>query len=248
VKAATVRIATWNLNNRVGMVPFRPEAARAAIALGAELVVFTEYYPRQHHQQFCEVLAESGLVHQLLSHEPGEVANRTLIASSLPLERDGLDLPGFDHQFPANMVAAFLPTLRLRVLGLRVPAYKAEHRAQLLAAWEWLETAAARLREVPALILGDLNIPPAPGRRGIGANFHRILENGWQRATPAGGHSYFGLSGGRSEIDHILASPHCTVRDAEYVTSVPGFTLAGTRDALSDHAALVTRIDIDGAQ
>jgi len=37
-----MRLATWNLNNRVGKVPFRPEAAQAAIALDVDLMVLTE--------------------------------------------------------------------------------------------------------------------------------------------------------------------------------------------------------------
>ena len=40
-----MKIAAWNLNNRVGKVPFRLEAATAAIAVGADIFVFNEYYP-----------------------------------------------------------------------------------------------------------------------------------------------------------------------------------------------------------
>ncbi|HEY1861060.1 MAG TPA: hypothetical protein VGG61_11930 [Gemmataceae bacterium] len=92
MKTASIRLATWNLNNRVGKVRFRPEAAHAAVALGADFIVFTEYFPPKHDRQFCQVLAESGWMHQLISDEPDdpdEKANRTLIASRLPLVRDG---------------------------------------------------------------------------------------------------------------------------------------------------------------
>lgn len=238
-----IRLATWNLNNRCGTVRFRPDAAHAAVALGADVIVLTEYYPQQHHDQFCQVLAEAGWVHQLLSHEPAEVANRTLIASRLPLVRDGLALPDFDHQLPANVVAAYLPTLGLRILGVRVPAYETKHRMHLLGAWEWLETAAITMCDAPAVILGDLNIRPSAGPRMTGGYFHRILNSGWQRAVPVEGHSYFGHGNRRSEIDHLLINPHCTVHEAEYVTAVPGFSLAGTPGALSDHAALVATVD-----
>ena len=57
-------------------------------------------------------------MHQLLSHEPREVANRTLIASRVPLERDPLALPDFDEQFPSNIGSTHVPGLGLRVLGL----------------------------------------------------------------------------------------------------------------------------------
>jgi hypothetical protein len=96
-------VATWNLNNRVGRISFRPDAANAAIALGSDVIVFTEYYPREHHEQFCHVLAQSGLSYQLLSIETGEVANRILIVARLPLERDNILLPDFDSQFLSSV-------------------------------------------------------------------------------------------------------------------------------------------------
>src|SRR5687768_7739147 len=108
-----MRLGTWNLNNRVGKVRFRPEAARAAVALDSDVIVFTEYFPQQNHQQFCHVLAEAGRVHQLVSPEAAEAANRILIVSRLPLERDGLVPPDLDRQFPANVLAVYLPTLGL---------------------------------------------------------------------------------------------------------------------------------------
>jgi hypothetical protein len=242
-----MRLATWNLNNRVGKVRFRPEAAHAAVVLGADVIVFTEYFPQQRHQHFCQVLAEAGWVYQLLSNEPAEIANRTLIASRLLLEPDDLLLPDFDCQLPANTLAAHLPTLGLTILGVRVPAYGPKHSALLLRSWEWLETAAAGLSNKPAVILGDLNVRASSGRGPAWVSLRRILDSGWQRATPAQGHSYFGPTGVRSEIDHILATPRCSIRSAEYVTAVTGFTIAGTPDALSDHAAMVADIDICGA-
>ena len=80
-----MRIATWNLNNRVGKVRFRPEAAAAAIALGVDVLVFTEFFPRQHGDKFRATLASAGWTEQLMSAQPSEVANRVLIASKLPL-------------------------------------------------------------------------------------------------------------------------------------------------------------------
>jgi hypothetical protein len=53
-------IATWNLNNRVGKVRFRPEAASAAIALGADVLVFNEYYPQEHEPTFVRTLHDAG--------------------------------------------------------------------------------------------------------------------------------------------------------------------------------------------
>lgn len=244
LRTSVMRLATWNLNNRVGKVPFRPKAARAAIALGADVVVFTEYFPQQHHRQFSSALAIAGWTHQLLSPEPEETANRTLIVSRIPMEPDDLALPYFDRQFPANMVAARLPMAGLRVLGLRVPAYEGGDRALLIKSWEWLEGAAARLRGSPAVILGDLNVRTSSRGATGGAQFRRILESGWTRAAPVGGNSYYGGRGMSSEIDHVLATTYCAIRAAEYVTAVSDFALAGAPSALSDHAALVADIEV----
>jgi hypothetical protein len=38
-----MKIAAWNLNNRIGKVPVRLEVAAAAIAVDADIYVFNEY-------------------------------------------------------------------------------------------------------------------------------------------------------------------------------------------------------------
>jgi hypothetical protein len=40
-----MRIATWNINNRVGQTTFRPEAALAVSDLGADLIALTGVLP-----------------------------------------------------------------------------------------------------------------------------------------------------------------------------------------------------------
>jgi hypothetical protein len=236
-----MRLATWNLNNRIGKVCFQPEAAVAAVALGVDLMAFTEYYPKQQHERFCQVLADSGWVHQIISPDPGKITNRALIASRLTMRPEIVQFPGFDPDFVGNTVAAFLPDAGLRLLGVRVECFSQSLRT--LAYWHWLERVAVNMRETPSVILGDLNSSPdRPGE--VGDCFRRILKQGWQRAAPRGGCSYFGLTGGRTEVDHILFTRHCSVHGAEYVTAVPGFILAGTPGALSDHAALVAEVEV----
>src|SRR2546423_5535735 len=133
-----MKIAAWNLNNRAGYVPFHPEAARAATALGAEVIVFTEYYPKSHHQEFVEVLRDYGWQHQIMSHEPTELANRVLVAARFPIEPDQTTAPDFDQQQPANYVAFRIPSTGLRVVGVRVPWYVDEAYPNVLKSWDWL--------------------------------------------------------------------------------------------------------------
>ena len=82
-----MKIATWNLNNRVGKVRFRPEAADAAAALQVDVLILTEFCPQEHEDRFRDVLGSAGMSEQLMSPQPTEVANRVLIASRLPLVR-----------------------------------------------------------------------------------------------------------------------------------------------------------------
>ncbi|MEO6924758.1 MAG: endonuclease/exonuclease/phosphatase family protein, partial [Bryocella sp.] len=146
------------------------------------------------------------------------------------------------HQFPANLLAVSLPSIGLAVVGLRVPAYAAT--PLLIRAWEWLEAAASSLKDMPSIVLGDLNVSTTSrGSRG-GAQFSRILANGWHRAVPAGGATFFGHKGQSTEIDHVLATSHCVVTEAACVKEAGGYSLCGSPNGISDHAALACRVSL----
>jgi Endonuclease/Exonuclease/phosphatase family len=236
-----MRIAAWNLNNRVGKVGFRPEAADAAIALGADIVVLTEFYPQGHEQSFRRTLADAGYDHQLISVETEEVANRVLVAARVPIVPLQLELPAFDRQFPSNICGALVPSIGLSIVGVRVPAYKSDQAPFLVASWEWLETTAAKLNGSRALIVGDLNVTTRSSSSRGGDHFRRILASGWHRAST--GESFFGRNGEATDIDHALATRCCIFSDAECIRSQPGFDLCGSPTAISDHAALICRIE-----
>lgn len=235
-------LATWNLNNRVGKVRFRPEAAGAAITLNADVIVFNEFFPQRHEALFRGTLADAGWNHQLMSPDSGEIANRVLVAAKVPIEPLALELPTFDRQFPANLLCAFLPSLRISLVGVRVPAYFGETAPMLLRSWDWLEEATAKLKNTPSVILGDLNVSTTSTSSKVCEHFRRILSNGWHRAAPVGEASYFGQGGVRTEIDHIIGTSHCVFSDATYVQESGAFAFAGLPNAISDHAALVCRV------
>jgi exonuclease III len=239
-----MNIATWNLNNRVGKVRFRPEAADAAVALGVDVLVLTEFFPQEHESRFRDALRGAGLSEQLMSAQPTEVANRVLIASRLPLVPLTIEGPTFDQQFRANIAAVSIPSIGLSIVGVRVPAYDAKESAFLRQAWEWLESTATMLRHSAAVVLGDLNVPAASTDSRGGGSFRRILASGWQRAAPADGATYFGHGGRFSEIDHILATDRCVLSEAACIKSAGGFTYCGSQAAISDHAALRCRVEL----
>ena len=237
-------IATWNLNNRVGKVKFRPEAVNAAIALNADVLVFNEFFPQEHEELFRSTLADAGWNNQLMSPDSGEIANRVLIAAKVPLEPMALEQPTFDHQFSANLLCAFLPSHGISLIGVRVPAYSGVTAPMLLRSWDWLEEAAKKLRNTPSVILGDLNCSTTATRSKGGEHFRRILGDGWHRAAPLGEASYFGHGGVRTAIDHIIGTNHCVFSDSAYIQESSGFALAGRPNAISDHAALVCRVSL----
>jgi hypothetical protein len=236
-----MKIATWNLNNRVGRVRFRLEAARAAAALDADILVLTEFFPGKQETEFRTVLGDGGWANQQISPDSGVIANRILIASRLPLQPSDVPLPEFDRQFPSNVAAVHVPSLELTIVGVRVPWYVGKDRPFTAMAWDWLEATAVANRSAPSLILGDLNVAAdSPPSRGI-AHLRRILDAGWKRAQPSGS-SYFGQSGFRSEIDYILGTEAVDLVDPHFVTEKNGFTYAGGDDALSDHAPLISDV------
>lgn len=102
---SSVSIASWNVNNRVGRVLFKPDAALAAIALETDIVVLNEFYPGTSEAVFRQRLADGGLQYQVMSMDTGARANRVLIASREPIGPLRLDLPRFDDQFAANIAA-----------------------------------------------------------------------------------------------------------------------------------------------
>jgi hypothetical protein len=237
-----MQIATWNLNNRVGKVTFRPEAANAAIAINADVIVFTEYYPQTHHLQFCDTLGNAGWEHQLLSADTGEKANRVFIAARCPLQPLALGLPHFDRQFTSNLLGAHIPSLGASIVGVRVPWYETGDLVH--SAWDWLETEAAMSVSKPSIILGDLNVELKSARSRGGEHFRRMLADGWHRAAPSTGASYHGHGKNQTEIDHILGTNLCKFSETNYVTQVGDLQLAGGANAISDHAALVSCVNV----
>lgn len=247
-----MKIATWNLNHRAGssFTPYLPEAAKAIGSLPVEVLVLTEYFPKERgsfspsrHDAFVADLVSCGFRHCELSIQTREKANRILVASRRPLEIDSLPLPDIDEQFPANVLAIFIPSAGMRLLGTRVPYYqKKSELGRLSESWDWLESAANALIKESSVIIGDLIVSLGSSEVRGGKHFRRILESGWARAEPTSGSS-FPIGGSRgTEIDHALCSPSLGFASASYLSQAGGFAFAGADGALSDHAVLVVEV------
>lgn len=236
-RGTALSVFCWNLNNRVGRMPFRPEAVNAALTVGADVLVFTEFFPQGHLDDFQRELRASGWGHQVLSQEAEVKANRILVASRLPLVARELPPTAVDEHLVSN-------TLRVQVGGVlellcsRVPTYTGQKRAN---AWDWLAGVASHVRAAgPALLIGDLNTGmaaklPVP-------QFKSLLGH-WRRWQPLGRGSYLGPNGVTSEIDHALTAGQVDAA-AWYVRNTVDHQLADSSDAISDHTGLYVQLDL----
>lgn len=161
----SMNIATWNLHNQAGTRIVFPEAAHAAIALGADVIVFTEYFPREHDNQIRSTLSQGGWSNQCISEDPTGKENRVLIVSKSPMAPMIFDRPSLeDRQLCANVLGVELTSLGISVLGVRIPAYEPEIARLRIPAWGWLEKTATSLNGRPSVIIGDLNAKESYGR------------------------------------------------------------------------------------
>jgi endonuclease/exonuclease/phosphatase family metal-dependent hydrolase len=238
----TLKVATWNVNHRVGKTRYRPKAAEAAVALNADLLVLTEYFPRREHYDFLAMLSAGGYPYALLSAATRARANRVLIASQTPIELFAVETPNFDDHMPANTLTVREVASGLVVIGLRIPWYERKHVRHVKSSWDWLENVARGLEDLSTVIAGDLNVSMSSRKQRGGVHFRRLLENGWTRARPTEGVSFPSVRGRGSEIDHILANGLVAIRSSEYVSSTAAGRLAGARGAFSDHNALVATV------
>lgn len=233
--AADVSIFCWNVNNRVGLTTFRPEAAQAAMETDADVLVFNEFFPGLRLEPFQGSLHAAGWSHQAMSEPVDLRANRILVASRLPLHMQSLPPSTVDGHLTANALCLDIGVLR--VLALRVPTYKGISRRH---AWDWITEVSAGLKECgrPSVIVGDLNTSLTATGSARMEQFHRLLGSGWTRAEPDGVGS-FSRGDTWLEIDHVLATASCRVSRAQYVQRTSSYVLAGTKGSLSDHAGLM---------
>jgi hypothetical protein len=87
------------------------------------------------------------------------------------------------------------------------------------------------------VIVGDLNASRRSRTAG-GEHLRRIIAAGWTLATPDAEPSYFSAKT-RATLDHLLHTRAIRATNTRFVSTAGKYILAGARDALSDHAAIV---------
>jgi endonuclease/exonuclease/phosphatase family metal-dependent hydrolase len=225
-----IRVATWNVWGRFGPWEERWPAIVAELrALGPDVVALQETWRDEERTQ-AQLLADE-LGYPLWAHEDGEQVGGIAIVSRLPLiAKRRLDLQysghgewpgtaliaGVEADFGAFDVACVVEYGTIfRVLGS-----SASSAGRLLAYRVIVDELTARDRDIPPVLLGDLNATPydedmrvLTGKvpeAGVGLVFNDAWEmlhgpeggwtfdlrdNPWLRGTPPGG---------RYRIDHVL--------------------------------------------
>jgi hypothetical protein len=223
--------------------------------LNADVIVFTEYVPRDpkrphnprglSRDEFVTRLSSLELTHTLLSPLASS-GNHVLIASRHRLETGKLrppqDLVAVAPCMSSNTFHVRLPDEDFEILGLRVPDYSKQPPVRR-ACWDWImETAASAVRR-PFVMIGDFNVDPQYPSAKCGDRIHKLKADDWQHAAIKGEASYWTPGGHGVQLDHAFFSNYFTVDRVRYVTEEQGHVFATPpprrANALSDHAALV---------
>jgi endonuclease/exonuclease/phosphatase family metal-dependent hydrolase len=241
---STLHLAAWNINHRTGRKSIPPDTLHAIAALDVDVLVLTEFVDGDHHARFKESLKDIGYSSLAVSLKAPH-QNQVLIAARTPLADDGLlPLPGHTEAASTNWLHRRLPELKLEIVGFRAPVYLAAD--DRLGYWQQVEGIARTARERRVVFLGDFNLDPHTDTRSCAQVFPRLTDGGFNLASPQGDWSYHTGNGGGTRVDHALASPAVSIKDARYLYKTGRHTLAGPANgrgpALSDHAVLSIRI------
>ncbi len=240
----SLRVLAWNVNHRARAKAIPPMLVDAIDSLRPDLIVLTEYVHGATRSPFLDQLADRGLPHWHVSHVTPLKENHVLIASRTSIEAGSIHAPAIAPSVPSNFLHVSLPHEGCEILGLRVPDYSKQPKMQR-ACWEWIIETAKTVKDRPFVLIGDFNLDPRYTQTVCGDCIGKMIEDGWQLASPKEGASYWTLKDKvPCQIDHALVSGHFTILDSRYVSDFGELGSIGvTKDALSDHAIL--RIDIE---
>ncbi len=200
--------------------------------------MLTEYVDGPTRAPFHASLAQHGFCHLLVSGL-GRGENQVLIAGRTALEPGPIFAPEIASSVPSNALHVRLPQEGLEILGIRVPDYSKALKTKR-ACWDWILQTASEVHDRPFVMIGDFTTDANYPRSQCGDRFGRLVDSGWQLASPVDGSSFWTLSGHAVRIDHAFVSRHLVVESAAYVTRAGQYVFAGREPgALSDHAALV---------
>ena len=240
-----MKILAWNLNHRAAKRRIPTWIGTAIAEQAPDVVVLTEYVEGLDHASFLETLKVQGLGNYSLTSQPGG-ENQLLIVSRDAQRHCQLNAPDIHRSVMPNILEVSFGGGGVTILGFRMPAFEYKDRLLKRQTWDWLLTESDRLRDRPALLVGDFNTAPGDPKADCGDCLEELVGRGWQHARPATGYSWrHSQSGNKRLIDHIFLSASLVPRRVEYLweferLAPPG---ASRKIGLPDHAMLVAEFD-----
>ena len=238
-----MKIAAWNVAHQIRRRPFPSEIVSAFLALGPDVVVWTEYVPGPDHRRVLADLEVSGFASAHISAR-AECQNQVLVATRAFSRPGAWEAPPLRPQIPSNVLHVDIPGDELQVVGLRVPMFVSGDSAGEHEYRDWLRAQASRWGEQRTVVIGDLNVGPHRAPSWQYRSLMSFETDGWSVVTPDEGWSYKSRRGTTVRIDHAILAPGLRARDARYVAESGGLRLAGKHPpAYSDHAVLLVEVE-----
>jgi endonuclease/exonuclease/phosphatase family metal-dependent hydrolase len=160
------------------------------------------------------------------------------------VDEDLLPLPGYTEAAATNWLHRKLPAYGIELVGMRAPAYKLQR--DLKGYWAQVQAILRSAADRPLVVIGDVNCDPfsdtSPGSRTL----LELEKHGYKLPNPDGECSYFGPTGARTRIDHVIASESVQIASTQYRIKAGPLALAGVEAgaALSDHAVLAVSASV----
>jgi endonuclease/exonuclease/phosphatase family metal-dependent hydrolase len=234
----SLRVLSWNLNHRARAKAIPSTLADSIASLKPNVIVLNEYVHGDSRQPFLEQLAKRGFPYWQVSHVTPLRQNHVLIPSRTPIDLGCIKAPAIEKFIPSNFLHVSLPHEGCEILGLRIPDYSNDPKTKR-ACWNWIIETATTVKDRPFVLIGDFNTDPDDPDALFRDCPGRLIDGGWQLASPGEGASYWTVKGKPYRLDHAFVSQHFTVLESRYVSDFGALGSIGhSKDALSDHAIL----------
>jgi exonuclease III len=221
-------IATWNLHHMGRQIAIPDDVAHVIKHVRPGVLVLTEYVDRGNRADFRAALRRLGYVEPAVT--PQRKGQNQVLVASLEAQEDGrLEAPTVDEAAGTNFLHRWIPSLKLNIVGFRVPHYQSEDPTKLKRYWAELEAGALELADERTVYIGDFN---------VGTTRHDVAGRAALKKLKAAGYRMLCEEGG---LDRALVSPSVTVRSFSVIEAVGDQWLIG-KSGLSDHPMLVVEV------
>lgn len=224
-------IATWNLHHMTRELKIPDGVPKVIEQVKPNVLVLTEYVDRRKRAEFLFRLAKMGYT-KVTQTEPMAGQNQVLVASVVEHEDGDLVAPDVSVAATTNFRHVFLPSLRLHVVGFRVPHYQSERPVRpehLERYWRQFTKLALGMASHNVVLIGDFNIGNGKFDAAGQAALRKLVKAGYRMCAQEGG------------LDRALVSGPLTLQSFSVIEAAAGYRLSG-KGGLSDHSMLLVDV------